>query len=1633
MQTDVRRIKPRAQVKSMFNGWALESKAIRRVRTPEGAKKYGQPIGSVIIAGGIRGRFHANAQDTSDGEGGTGKVLKNIKVEDSEFEGFDKVTTVKGRTLYIGKFPGEDEVTVNDEDDNELESFDTLEEAFAWADKHGDQASFDDDDDARSKAVAKNEPGDDAPEAPEKPSGGESGGKTAPRGVNTPEYADAKKRYEERVREVGTAYAKSGSKKSETAYAADDDELQKIARELDEHLAASGRKPAKGRPYKNYPEPPKKKAGGSTLGPTDAEKVSRAEVMFGTYSDEHRKAIMKWGSDEDKRKLKDHLAGNKPGGGMTDTGNTGADFGPGDMVSSPVTGKYYHVTGKADKDGNVPVREAHDDRSPNPNGAMRKIPANKLEIFEKMTPEKARKEFRDDFMGSERNTVTTPDGQEIVRAAVNGETSDASNDSYRKMGNLPAEERERVLQSLQNASDDAKRHAVPGVASTYRTIDRHHKKLQNAHNQKAKEERGDFDKKLKPETGKYYRSASGLTLEVTEVDEEAGRVYGFPVDATGKRKTTRRMSGPLASFASTWEEATDISGDRGVGGGPETPTQQRRRATAKTPGDTGSFDDAFSLNATKLGQRIVDDVMAEIGKEPSGLREAVQWDREYGDAMRKKIRELRIAASSKVDQDGDPADELATAKENKRRLSLLQRSVKNVHRNKKVDLEDEENFIKRDLQRATNAIARAETRQKNGGNAGYRERETGGTDLPGGTGTSTRQTLTYGDDGGDTDPDNPDADLDSAVRSGRMTARQARAEKDRRNRERAAARAREGGVQDTGMTPADFQAGDIVLANDGNRYRVIGTPRAGSPSQKIDVSETDNSGNAVGTTRRFDANTLRFENESQRRNPGAGTSDDDGSAGGAPTWRERAADREGDDTLPGYADDADGASAGRYADKVVRNVGMIEMFREAMDDDSRTEENRRGLWEQIEHMRVQNGMYVRASELPEDVGDLYMRSQPPRDAKPEHATVLKAFGQLIEGGHLDAAAILLEETEKSGNGSYHMADAARAVRKVLTDRETAAHQGVPRPSRLFATQRLRHALEGRGFGASEEDRDRMKAEGTWTAKHERGYKIGKEYRDEVAKWEKLAGKSGDMITETKEGVSDMGNLQYKAVPVGGIEDDNDQGVVTAIVAVTGLKDNVNDIIMPGAFQKSLSSRTPKGVWHHNITDSVSRTEEIKELAPGDPDLPETLPNGEPWPAHAGALRVKTRFNLNTARGRDAYEDVKFFGTDQEWSIGYNVPTGGATIDKRTGTRNIKTLDLYEYSPVLFGAMPNARTVSVKSAQETWATIGRLDSDDPYDMEIKSLFMDTVADELKSAPWEGGNSSKKKDDEDEEDDDGKETSESEEDDGDDDEESTDDGGEDSNGGFPFGKRKKGSKSFYDPEEIDRIDHAIKSLSSLRDHMLSEYKADANDEGDEGEDDQEDGSAPDDWEDDPEDGGDEGNEDEGQQPSGDGEMSGLIEDAGLDVQDAAAAFDQAVAAGDAESMAGAASEILDAVEEAPGDLADDEGLKAIVQAVAQAVSGGTSEPTEQKRQFTGKERNKAASQGSAMKDGSFPIKNTSDLQNAIKAFGRAKDKEAAKKHIISRAKSLGATNLLPDGWVTESKSMVINPQDILDAIG
>lgn len=68
----------------------------------------------------------------------------------------------------------------------------------------------------------------------------------------------------------------------------------------------------------------------------------------------------------------------------------------------------------------------------------------------------------------------------------------------------------------------------------------------------------------------------------------------------------------------------------------------------------------------------------------------------------------------------------------------------------------------------------------------------------------------------------------------------------------------------------------------------------------------------------------------------------------------------------------------------------------------------------------------------------------------------------------------------------------------------------------------------------------------------------------------------------------------------------------------------------------------------------------------------------------------------------------------------------------------------------------------------------------------------------------------------------------------------------------------------------------------------------------------------------------------------------------------------------------------------------------------------------KSFTADKRDALVKKGQAMGGGGFPIENKGDLANAIKAFGRAANKAAAKAHIVKRAKALGATDMLPDGW-------------------
>lgn len=76
-----------------------------------------------------------------------------------------------------------------------------------------------------------------------------------------------------------------------------------------------------------------------------------------------------------------------------------------------------------------------------------------------------------------------------------------------------------------------------------------------------------------------------------------------------------------------------------------------------------------------------------------------------------------------------------------------------------------------------------------------------------------------------------------------------------------------------------------------------------------------------------------------------------------------------------------------------------------------------------------------------------------------------------------------------------------------------------------------------------------------------------------------------------------------------------------------------------------------------------------------------------------------------------------------------------------------------------------------------------------------------------------------------------------------------------------------------------------------------------------------------------------------------------------------------------------------------------------------SGFHSQPKLTEREYSDEERAKLADKGFALPDGSYPIKDVDDLKNAIQAYGRAKDQAATAKHIVKRAKALGAEDLVP----------------------
>lgn len=131
------------------------------------------------------------------------------------------------------------------------------------------------------------------------------------------------------------------------------------------------------------------------------------------------------------------------------------------------------------------------------------------------------------------------------------------------------------------------------------------------------------------------------------------------------------------------------------------------------------------------------------------------------------------------------------------------------------------------------------------------------------------------------------------------------------------------------------------------------------------------------------------------------------------------------------------------------------------------------------------------------------------------------------------------------------------------------------------------------------------------------------------------------------------------------------GRFSGYAAVFAVPDGGNDIIAPGAFKRTLATRSkPPLLWQHDMTNPIGTIDKISEDNRG--------------------LFVSGRFSLGSQRGHDAHNLVRD-GALNGLSIGYRV-----TKSARDAKRNLRILteiDLVEVSIVTFPMQPLARLVA----------------------------------------------------------------------------------------------------------------------------------------------------------------------------------------------------------------------------------------------------------------------------------------------------------------------------------------------------
>lgn len=147
-----------------------------------------------------------------------------------------------------------------------------------------------------------------------------------------------------------------------------------------------------------------------------------------------------------------------------------------------------------------------------------------------------------------------------------------------------------------------------------------------------------------------------------------------------------------------------------------------------------------------------------------------------------------------------------------------------------------------------------------------------------------------------------------------------------------------------------------------------------------------------------------------------------------------------------------------------------------------------------------------------------------------------------------------------------------------------------------------------------------------------------------------------------------------------IKDTKDNGSFTGYASTFGNEDLGGDIIMQGAFAKTIKENpNPPVLWGHSSKEVIGINQSFSEDSKG--------------------LYVEAMLNMDVQRGREAHSLMKM-GAVKGLSIGYDaVPAGIDWSREKEGIRILREIKLYEYSATPFPMNPEATVLGVKSMKK----------------------------------------------------------------------------------------------------------------------------------------------------------------------------------------------------------------------------------------------------------------------------------------------------------------------------------------------